>query len=78
MSLRDFLDAAYTILVREVLRQGHDLNEALEKLMPFASRTVDDPDAAARAAEAARYRQEERDMRRLEGALARAGMGSIR
>ena len=84
MTLREFLDAAYVLLVREVkaqlntkTHQPEGLLVALERLAPFAAQTFRSDEDAAEAAERSRLRQEERDMRRLQAQLQRAGMGAI-
>lgn len=85
MTLRDFLDAAFALLVREVkaqldpkTHQPVGLLAAVERLAHFGQQTLGSDDDAEAAAERARLRQEERDMKRLAGMLQRAGVGAIR
>lgn len=73
MILRDFLDAAYALLVGEIQRQGGTLLDALEKLAPFGhSLDLREGDAEARR-ERAELLREEREMKRLQAAMARFG-----
>jgi hypothetical protein len=78
MTLRDFLDAAYALLVRESVRVGNTLLEALEKCAEFAQQDLGAAGRAKEMAARAELRREEQAMKRLEAALARAGLGSIR
>lgn len=82
MTVRDFLDAAYVLLFREVRPRFDSLEEALETLAPLAARTIDHSgDAEARAAEARERREnrrQEQAQRQVEAMLARAGAPAIR
>jgi hypothetical protein len=80
MNLREFLDAAYTLLMRYRMAAGDSLTDALEKLAPFAAVTLgDDMEGRVRDSQArADLRREEREMKKLEAVMRRAGMPTMR